>query len=353
MTFSGETARAAAGAGAPLRVSFVMPVLNEEDYVSAAVESILAQGGLDEREVLLVLGASTDRTDEVVAALAASHTEIRVLRNPHNAISQSMNIGIAEARFPVVVRVDAHSVLPAGYAETAVRSLRAAGAVNLGGRMHAEGQTPYEEAVAWGYNSPGGLGGAVYHTGGEAGPAESAYLGVFDRAAVLAIGGFDESLSRGEDWDLNRRLMARGGLVWFEPALDVIYRPRSSVKALAKQFHASGRWRGEIIRRLSGRVPVRYFVPPALLVALVAGAAMIVAGALVGGPPGIVLAALGALPYVVYPAWVALTALRAEVPGGVRLRLLGVLPTMHLSWGVGCAAGILMPSRGHNAFAGR
>ncbi|WP_228373032.1 glycosyltransferase family 2 protein [Demequina maris] len=336
-----------------IRVSFVMPVLNEENYVVAAVQSILAQDGLDEREILLVLGASTDRTDEVVAGLAEAHPEIRVLRNPRNAISQSMNIGIADARFPVVVRVDAHSVLPAGYAVTAVRSLRAAGAVNLGGRMHAEGRTPYEQAVAWGYNSPGGLGGAVYHTGGEAGPAESAYLGVFDRAAVLAIGGFDETLSRGEDWDLNRRLMARGGLVWFEPALDVVYRPRSSVRALGKQFHASGRWRGEIIRRLGGRVPLRYFVPPALLVALALGAVMVLAGAIAGGVVGNVVALAGALPFLVYPAWVLLTALRADVAPGVRLRLLGVLPTMHLSWGAGCLFGILVPSRGHNAFAGR
>ncbi|WP_228372762.1 glycosyltransferase family 2 protein [Demequina maris] len=336
-----------------IRVSFVMPVLNEENYVVAAVQSILAQDGLDEREILLVLGASTDRTDEVVAGLAEAHPEIRVLRNPRNAISQSMNIGIADARFPVVVRVDAHSMLPAGYAVTAVRSLRAAGAVNLGGRMHAEGRTPYEAAVAWGYNSPGGLGGAVYHTGGEAGPAESAYLGVFDRAAVLAIGGFDETLSRGEDWDLNRRLMARGGVVWFEPALDVVYRPRSSVRALAKQFHASGRWRGEIIRRLGGRVPLRYFVPPALLVALALGAVMVLAGAIAGGVVGNAVALAGVLPFLVYPAWVLFTALRADVAPGVRLRLLGVLPTMHLSWGAGCLFGILIPSRGHNAFAGR
>lgn len=330
-----------------------MPVLNEEDYVAAAVASILAQEGLDEREILLVLGASTDRTDQVVAGLAAAHPEIRVLHNPRNAISQSMNIGITEARYPVVIRVDAHSVLPEGYAVTALRSLRAAGAVNLGGRMHAAGVTPYEQAVAWGYNSPGGLGGAVYHTGGDAGPAESAYLGVFDRAAVLGIGGFDETLSRGEDWDLNRRLIARGGLVWFEPALDVAYRPRSSVKALAKQFHASGRWRGEIIRRLGGRVPLRYFVPPTLVAGLGLGLVLVVVGAVLGSMVGTVLAGMGLLPAVVYGAWVLLTGLRADAPRAVRWRLLGVLPTMHLSWGVGCVLGILMPSRGHNAFAGR
>lgn len=330
-----------------------MPVLNEEHYVEAAVTSILDQEGLDAREILLVLGASTDATDAVVDRLAAAHSEIRILRNPHNAISQSMNIGIAAARYPVVVRVDAHAVLPSEYGAVALRSLRAAGAVNLGGRMRAEGRTPFEGAVAWGYNSPGGLGGAIYHTGGEAGPAESAYLGVFDREAVLAIGGFDETLSRGEDWDLNRRLIERGGVVWFEPALEVVYRPRSSWQALAKQFHASGRWRGEIIRRLGGRVPMRYFVPPALVVALAIGLLLVIGGAAFGTVIGNVAAALGTLPWIVYLAWVALTAVRAAVPGAVRARLLGVLPVMHLSWGAGCLLGIVMPNKGHNAFAGR
>ncbi|MFV0406429.1 MAG: glycosyltransferase family 2 protein [Propioniciclava sp.] len=334
-----------------LRASFVIPVLNEERYVAAAIESVLAQRGLAEREILVVLGQSTDRTDEVVTDLAQNHPEIRILHNPQNAISRSMNLGIRAAQFPVIVRVDAHASLPVDYAATAIRTLREVGAVNVGGRMLAQGETPFEQAVAWGYNTPAGLGGAIYHTGGEAGPAESAYLGVFDREAVLAVDGFDESLSRGEDWDLNHRLIAHGGLVWFDPALEVSYRPRSTLTTLARQFHASGRWRGEIIRRLRGRVPTRYFMPGALVLTLAGGVGLILNGTVGrGSRPRVVT---GSIPWIVYGLWLGSSVGRADLSPAARQQLLLVLPTMHMAWGSGALLGIVKPSRGPNAFAGR
>ncbi|WP_082104597.1 glycosyltransferase family 2 protein [Demequina soli] len=338
---------------ARLVASFVIPVLNEERHIEAAIRSVLAQEELDDFEVLVLLGRSRDRSAEIVAALADEDPRVRPIANPRNAISVAMNLGIAEARHPVVVRVDAHSVLPPLYAATALRTLSRTGAVNVGGRMRAEGISRFEQAVAWGYNSPAGLGGAIYHTGGEEGPAESAYLGVFRREPVLAIGGFDEGLSRGEDWEFNRRLAEAGGIVWFDPELEVVYRPRPNMPALTRQFHASGRWRGELIRRLGTRQPMRYFVPPALLVALVVGFGLLVSAPFVGGSAAAVMLALGASPFVVYGAWIAGTAARADVPGAVRRRLAVILPTMHLAWGAGCIAGIVKAPRGHNSFSGR
>ena len=341
----------------PLAVSFVIPILNEVRHVRAAVESVLAQDGLDEREVLLVCGNSTDGTDRIVAELAERHPEVRVLRNPLNAISRSMNIGAAEAKHPVVVRVDAHSVLPERYAARAAEALRRVGAVNLGGRMHAQGTTRFEDAVAWSYNSRVGLGGAIYHVGGEAGPAESAYLGVFDREKLLEVGGFDETLSRGEDWELNLRLRDAGGLVWFEPDLEVVYRPRSSLRALAKQFYASGRWRGELIRRLGQRIPFRYYLPPVLVISLLTGALVALASlglALTVSPAWWWGVGLGLAPTATYLVGITVLALglRRE-PLAMRLRLVTVLPTMHVCWGWGCLLGLFLRNRGPNSFAGR
>lgn len=343
------------GAGSePLYASFVIPVLNEERHVEAAIRSVLAQVGLADFEVLVMLGRSRDRTDEIVGAIAAEDARVRTIANPKNAISVAMNTGIEQARYTYIVRVDAHSVLPTDYAVTALHTLKSTGAVNVGGRMRAEGISRFEQAVSWGYNSPAGLGGAIYHTGGEAGPAESAYLGVFVREAVLAIGGFDEDLSRGEDWEFNRRLAREGGTVWFDPELEVVYRPRSNLARLSRQFHATGRWRGELIRRLGARMPVRYFVPPALLVALVAGALLLVSGAFVAAGTGSWVALiLGAAPFVVYGGWLGVIAVRANVPAGVRSRVLVVLPTMHLAWGAGCLVGMVRTPQGHNAFSGR
>lgn len=336
-----------------LRASFVIPILNEERHVSEAVLSVLAQEGLDSKEILLVLGNSTDRTDEIVAGLAAQHPEIQVLRNPLNTTPRSMNIGIEHAQYPFIVRVDAHSVLSPRYTVTAIQALLDSGAVNVGGHMRAQGDTPFEEAVAWGYNSPEGLGGAIYHTSGEAGPAESAYLGVFDRAAVREVGGFDETLPRGQDWDLNRRLRDQGGTVWFDPALEVVYRPRSTWRALARQFHATGRWRGDMIRRQRGKMPLRYFVPGALVLALAGGAGLIVCGALTRGSARKAALVVGVAPLIIYGGWVIITAARASVSSAARARLLGVLPTMHLAWGSGALMGIVWPNRGHDALNGR
>lgn len=322
-------------------VSFVMPVRNDGRHVAAAVDSVLHQQGIGPIELLLVLGTSHDDTDAVAAALAERHPEIQVLPNPRNSSAAAMNIGFRAASYEYVVRTDAHSVLPPTYARDAVRTLVETGAVNVGGRMRAEGTTDFENAVACAYNSRGGLGGAVYHLGGTSGPAESAYLGVFRRDAILAVGGLDETLDRGADWELNLRLRQQDLVVWYDSDLEVIYRPRSSLSALARQFWSTGVWRGSLIRRAKGRMPLRYFVPSALVVALAVSWILAVVLAASGvHHPGLWL--LAALPTVAYAGVVVATMIGARTAGArIVARLAAVLPVMHLMWGAGCLRGIM------------
>jgi len=56
--------------------------------------------------------------------------------------------------------------------------------------MRAEGVTDFEKAVATAMTSPLGVGGARFHTGGEPGPADTVYLGVFRREWLTAAGGY-------------------------------------------------------------------------------------------------------------------------------------------------------------------
>ena len=69
------------------------------------------------------------------------------------------------------------------------------------------------------------MGNAAFHTGGEAGPAETVYLGVFRREALERQGGYNEEFIRAQDWELNFRIREAGGLIWFSPELRVSYRP--------------------------------------------------------------------------------------------------------------------------------
>ena len=323
-------------------VSFVMPVLNEHDYLPTAVASALAQEVDGPIELVLALGPSSDGTTELAHELAANDARIVLVENPAADIPVGLNLAIRASQHPTIVRVDAHSELTPGYTKRALETLERTGAANVGGVMRAEGTTAFQRAAAAAYNSRIGLGGGTYHGGGTESEAESAYLGVMRREVLEEVGGFDESIRRGEDWELNLRIRSAGYRVMFDPSLSVTYRPRESWPRLARQFMATGRWRGELVRRYGSRNSVRFFAPPALLVTLfVALLARVLRGA--GALTGL-LGAISALAYVPVAAYAGIVALFAAARRGAgpaeRAWILAVVPTMHLAWGAGFLAGV-------------
>lgn len=327
-------------------VSYVMPVLNEEGFLTQAVHTVLAQEYAGPKELVLALGPSTDATNDIARALAAEDPRVTLVENPARDIPAGLNRAIAHSHHPVIVRVDAHSELTPDYTTRAVAALREAGAANVGGVMRAAGSSPVQRAIARCYNSPFGLGGGAYHGDGTPGPAESAYLGVFRRDAVDAVGDYDPEILRGEDWELCLRLRTAGYLVWFEPALGVTYWPRASLGALARQFFATGAWRAVLVRRYGRANPWRFFAPGTLVVGLatsIAGLALLSTGVLPWASAWpVLLAPLGA-----YAAGVAVATATIPDQRGARDRLLtaATLVTMHLSWGTGFLRGIVFGAR--------
>lgn len=320
-----------------------MPVLNEAPYLENAVRTVLAQQVDGPTEVVLALGPSTDGTTALAERLAAADPRIRLVANPLADIPVGLNRAIAAGIHPTIVRVDAHSELTPGYTARALRTLARERAANVGGVMRAEGRSPFQRAVARAYNSSIGLGGGAYHGGGVAGPAESAYLGVMRRAVLEEVGGFDETVRRGEDWELNLRIRRAGYLVWFDPELQTTYWPRESWSRLVRQFFATGVWRGELVRRYGRRNPLRFFAPPALLLAAVAAGVVAVlqlTGVLAGTWAWIASSVY--VPIAAYLVLVVGAALRPP-PGRLaeRLWFTLVLPTMHVAWGAGFLRGAI------------
>ncbi|WP_042439052.1 glycosyltransferase family 2 protein [Streptacidiphilus albus] len=323
--------RPADRASAPVpAVSVIMPVLNESRYLRDSVERILAQEYPGDVEVVIALGPSTDDTDaiaaELVAETAGTAREVRTVRNPTGRTPAGLNAAIRGSRHPVVVRVDGHGLLTPGYIATAVRLLDGTGAVNVGGIMHAEGETEWEKAVAAAMTSRIGVGNAAFHTGGEAAPADTVYLGVFRREVLERQGGYNEEFLRAQDWELNYRIRQDGGLVWFTPDLRVTYRPRPSVRALARQYHDYGRWRRVVTRYHRGSVNLRYLAPPAAVLGVGLG---LVGGAVLS--PWLLVLPGG------YVAAIAAGSLREGrgLSVAARAQLPVALATMHMSWGWG------------------
>ena len=180
----------------PPAVSVIMPVLNEERHLRTSVQHILEQEYAGEMEVVIALGPSRDRTDEIAAELVAETADsawgrVRTVPNPTGRTPAGLNAAIEASRHPVVVRVDGHGMLSPNYIATAVRLLEETGAANVGGILYAEGENAWEHAVAAAMTSRIGVGNAAFHTGGEAGPAETVYLGVFRREVLERLGGYN------------------------------------------------------------------------------------------------------------------------------------------------------------------
>ncbi|MHA6760396.1 glycosyltransferase family 2 protein [Streptacidiphilus sp. PAMC 29251] len=320
----------ATSASAAPAVSVIMPVLNESRHLREAVLRILEQEYPGDIEVVIALGPSADDTDLIAAALVAETAgtarEVRTVPNPTGRTPAGLNAAIRGSRHPVVVRVDGHGLLTPGYIATAVRLLDQKDAANVGGIMHAEGETDWERAVAAAMTAKIGVGNAAFHTGGTAAAADTVYLGVFRREVLEQQGGYNEEFIRAQDWELNYRIRQDGGLVWFTPELRVTYRPRPSVRTLARQYHDYGRWRRVVTRYHRGSVNLRYLAPPAALLGVGLG---LVGGVLVH--PVLFVAPGG------YAALILLGSLREGrgLPLRARLQLPVALATMHMAWGWG------------------
>lgn len=307
-------------------VSVVMPVLNEERHLTDAVRRILSQDYPGELELVLAIGPSRDRTEEIARKLAAEDARVIVVANPTGRTPQGLNIAIKASQYSIIVRVDGHSLLPADYVRSAVETMEETGADNVGGIMAAEGVTPFEKAVARAMTSKLGVGNARFHTGGEAGEVETVYLGTFRRSALDRVGGYDETFTRAQDWEMNHRIRQSGGRIYFTPRMRVTYRPRPNLRALAKQYFHTGRWRRVVGREHQGTLNLRYLAPPIAVVAMAAG---VVAGAF-GVWPGWIL------PGGYAAAMIVGAAVEGRgLPAAAWIRLPLVFATMHMTWGVG------------------
>lgn len=317
-----------------------MPVRDEGKHLADSVARVLGQDYPGGFELVLAVGPSRDRTERIARELAAADARITVVPNPSGKISSAMNVAIKAARHAVITRIDGHAMLPDGYLRIAVRTLLETGAADVGGVMAAEGVEPFQQAVAWCMTSPAGVGAAANHTGGEAGPAATVYLGVYRREAIERAGGYDETMIVAEDWELNHRIRAAGGLIWFTPELRVTYRPRANLRTLARQHFRYGRWRRVVARRYPETVNTRYLAAPAATALNIAGSAVGIIGLASlaqGAVPALHWLTLGFVVPAVYVAGVtAVAAVSArDLPIAVRARVPLVLATMHMCWGSG------------------
>ena len=317
-------------------VSVIIPVLNEERFLKQSVQAILNQNYSGQFEIILALGPSKDQTN-VIAQELAQDKRIKLVENPSGRTAAALNNAIKNSNFDIIVRLDGHAIVDSSYIKNAVNTLLESGADNVGGLMKAEGTNAFEKSVAAAMTSKFGVGNAPFHVGGKSGEVDTVYLGTFRKSALERVGYFDESFIRAQDWEMNYRIRKTGGKIWFNPDLVVSYRPRKNILQLAKQYFEYGQWRKQVTKTYPETISMRYLAPPVTVSGLLAGFIMVLFSNILD----ISWLQIGWLAPLVYLTVILLAFLSIGSKIGLlsRLYLLLVLPTMHLSWGVGFLKG--------------
>ncbi|MGE5820547.1 MAG: TIGR04283 family arsenosugar biosynthesis glycosyltransferase [Deltaproteobacteria bacterium] len=196
-----------------MRISVIIPALNEEKSISATIESIMP---LRPHEVIIVDGGSTDRTIAVCRELG-----IRALLSPRGRATQ-MNLGARQATGEVLLFIHADTQLPSSALDDI--GLALADARIVGGRFDVR-----LEGKHWMLK----LIGAMISLRSRISSVATGDQGIFVRRDVFAeLGGYPD-LPLMEDIALSRALKRRGRLACL----------RSRVVTSARRWEAEGIWR--------------------------------------------------------------------------------------------------------------
>ncbi len=313
-----------------------MPVRNEAAYIERSLGAVLAQNyPADRLEILVVDGLSTDGTREAVLAQAAADSRVRLLDNPAGIVPPGLNIGIAQARGEIVVRVDGHCEIAPDYVGRCVEHLLAghegAPVEAVGGPIETIGETDEAAAIALAMSSWFGVGGSAFRTIKDR-PllVETVAFPAYRRATLQRLGPFDEEMVRNQDDEYNYRLLKSGGRILLSPDIRSRYYSRGSLRSLWRQYYQYGYWKVRVMQKHPRQMRLRQFAPPALVAGLFGSAAL----GLVFRPFRWLLGAVVAL-YLAANVVASLSLGREHAP-----RLLVIHPILHLSYGLGFLVGL-------------
>ena len=227
-----------------MRLSFVVPAYNEEAYLPACLESILAQTRElgDEVEIIVVNNASTDRTREV----ALAYSGVRVVDEPRKGLTFARQAGFAASTGKLIANVDSDSRLTPGWVEKVLRNFAGdTKMVALSGPFVYYDLSPNQRVSVRVFYAVAFLVYALNRYVLRAGSMVQGGNFVLRRDALEKIGGFNTAIAfYGEDTDIARR-MNQVGTVKFTFDL--------------KMFSSARRLKQEGMLTMAGRYTMNYF----------------------------------------------------------------------------------------------
>jgi glycosyltransferase involved in cell wall biosynthesis len=257
-------------------LTIIIPCRNEEGYIGACIESVLAQDyPRDQMEIIVADGMSEDKTAEIVRRYAREYPCVRLIDNPGKIVPTGLNACISQARGDIIMRLDAHNSYPSNYASLSVRHLKEENVDNVGGLWEVVpgGNGVLGEPIVSAFTSRFGAGNAHYKTGTDkARLVDTVPFGCYRREVFERIGLFDEDLVRNQDDEFNLRLRESGGRILLCPDISSRYHARDSLRKLSKMYFQYGYFKPLVALKVGAIGTLRQLAPALLVLAVILGA---------------------------------------------------------------------------------
>jgi len=245
-------------------ISIIIPCRNEEKYTGKCLDSIIMQDYPKENlEVLVIDGASEDKTREIVQDFSSQYPFIKLLTNPQKFTPFALNIGIKAAKGEIIVRMDAHAGYEKDYVSKCVAHLMESGADNVGGAMKTlpAKNTLVARAVAYSLASPFGA-ASDFRVGSKAAKSvDTVFGGCYKKEVFDKIGLFNENLLRSQDMEFNLRLKRAGGKILLVPDIVSYYYPKSNLKDFFLHNIKDGIWAIYPLKFVKMPFKLRHYIP--------------------------------------------------------------------------------------------
>jgi succinoglycan biosynthesis protein ExoA len=334
------------------KASVIIPTYNEESYITGVLQSLIDQDFQGHIEIVIVDGASNDRTVAIAKEIRNQlpvNRSIVLVTNPKRHIPVSLNMGCGQAQADILVRLDGHTFAPVNYITEVVDMLanEEADTMICGGRLNiqAGAATLAAEAITIGVSHPVGIGNALYRTldgsDDRCIEVDTVPFASFTKKLWTELGGFDEFLLYDEDSDFNSRAKRKGCKVILNPRIVFKYFSRPTLTSLTKQYYRYGYWVSKFLVKHKMFPTLRKLAPITFLMALVT--------------LGFIHIGLWLFIFLTYSTVIVIISFREAVVKRKNIQLLfqliPIFPALHLSYGIGNVIGLFTSF--NNPFQGK
>ena len=280
------------------------------------------------KQVFVVDGGSTDGTLDIVRQFQKQYAFLKLIDNPERYVAFGLNKVIPLCQSDIIIRMDAHTEYASDYFNSIVSVFERIDADIVGGPTNTAYESSTQEAIAFVYTSPFGMGNSSVHNLQFEGYTDSVTFGAWKSKIFKTTGLFDTSLKRNQDDEFHYRAKQLGFKIYQTPKVRLKYFPRNSFQSLFSQYFQFGLYKPLVLKKIHSGLKVRHIVPSALVLNIIM---------LLVYPHVIFL-----FPMIVYTVLLILFSCFNQLSFIVKFKVMLAYFIIHLGYGIGFLMGMFI-----------